>query len=87
MQLQNELKNIVGGLHHNVKRLQEMNLKEIIKNFKVIEEIKKERIQKLGQNRRVLTGFLFLTQPEDKIEAPESQDKELWKGVDEEYKK
>ena len=65
MQLQNELKNIVGGLHHNVKRLQEMNLKEIIKNFKVIEEIKKERIQKLGQNRRGLTGFLFLTQPED----------------------
>ena len=55
--------------------------------FQIIEEIKKERIQKLGQNRRVLTGFLFLTQPEDKIEAPESQDKELWNGVDEEYKK
>ena len=64
-----------------------MNLEEIIKNFKVIEEIKKEQIQKLGQNRRGPTGVLFLTQPVDKIEAPESQDKELWNGVGEEYKK
>jgi hypothetical protein len=30
---------------------------------------------------------LFLTQPEDKIEAPESQDKELLNELDEEYKK
>jgi hypothetical protein len=39
------------------------------------------------QNRRGPTVVLFLTQPEDKIEAPECQDKELWNGVDEEYKK
>src|ERR671911_2954316 len=64
-----------------------MNLEEILKNFKVIEEIKKGQIQKLGQNRRGPTVVLFLTQPEDKIEAPECQDKELWNGVDEEYKK
>ena len=64
-----------------------MNLEEILKNFKVIEEIKKGQIQKLGQNRRCPTVVLFLTQPEDKIEAPECQDKELWNGVDEEYKK
>ena len=63
-----------------------MNLEEIIKNFKVIEEINKGQIQKLGQNRRGPTVVLFLTQPEDKIEAPECQDKELWNGVDE-YKK
>ena len=69
---------------YNFKRLQhEMNLEEIIKNFKVIEEIKKEhQIQKLGQNRRGPTVVLFLTQPEDKIEASECQDKELWNGVD-----
>ena len=64
-----------------------MNLEEIIKNFKVIEEIKKGQIQKLGQNRRGPTVVLFLTQPEDKIEASESQDKELLNGLDEEYKK
>ena len=53
----------------------------------ILEVTEKEQIQKLRQNRRGSTGVLFLTQPEDKIEAPESQDKELWNGVGEEYKK
>ena len=64
-----------------------MNLEKIIKNFKVTEEIKKGQNQKLGHIRRGPTVVLFLTQPEDKIEAPESHDKELLNGLDEEYKK
>jgi len=64
-----------------------MNLEEIIKNFKVIEEVKKEHIQDLELNRRDARVALYLMQPDDKIEAAESQDKELLDGVDKEYKK
>ena len=64
-----------------------MNLEEIIKNFKVIEEVNKEHIQDLELNRRDARVALYLMQPDDKIEALESQDKELLNGVDEEYKK
>ena len=73
---------------YNFKRLQhEMNLEEIIKNFKVIEEVKKEHIKDLELNRRDPRVALYLMQPDDKIEAVESQDKELLDGVDKEYKK
>jgi len=64
-----------------------MNLEEIIKNFKVIEEVKKEHIQDLELNRRDARVALYFMQPDDKIEAAESQDKELLDGVDKEYKK
>jgi hypothetical protein len=44
---------------YNFKRLQhEMNLEEIIKNFKVIEEVKKEHIKDLELNRRDPSRFI-----------------------------
>ena len=53
---------------YNFKRLQhEMNLEEIIKNFKVIEEVKKEHIKDLELNRRDPRVVLYIMQPDDKI--------------------
>ena len=63
-----------------------MNLEEIIKNFKVI-EVKKGHIKDPEPNRRDPRVVLYLMQPDDKIEAAESQDKELLNELDEEYKK
>ena len=57
--------------------------------LKELVEVKKEHAQELV-NKRGQEPVLYIIQPEDKLETPESQKqkgKELMDGLDEEYKK